>query len=282
MGPEDVPEAYRVNSLALAETDEEREQVRRRGPEEDERRRALYRHVLATDPEGCFVAESGGRIVGSALSARREGLWILVLFAVEEAHRSAGVGGELISRARRYGEGCAGGMIASSTHPGAMRRYALAGFDLHPTLMASGTVNRAGMPAVAGVREGGEGDLDLAAGVDRFLRGAAHGPDLEFALRDEGRLLVADRPDGRGYAALWHGAPHLVAATSEAVAADLLRAGLAESTEEKVEVRWITARQNWAVRVALEAGLSLSSTGPICTRGELGPLTPYLPSGPFL
>ena len=34
--------------------------------------------------------------------------------------------------------------------------------------------------------------------------------------------------------------------------------------------------------VVLEAGLSLSPFGPICTRGELGPLTPYLPSGPFL
>jgi hypothetical protein len=32
----------------------------------------------------------------------------------------------------------------------------------------------------------------------------------------------------------------------------------------------------------LEAGLSLSPAGPICVRGDLGPLTPYLPSGPFL
>ena len=74
----------------------------------------------------------------------------------------------------------------------------------------------------------------------------------------------------------------MVAATSEAVAADLLRAGLAEATEEPVEVRWITSDQNWAVRVAMEAGLSLAPAGPICTRGKLGPLAPYLPSGPFL
>lgn len=278
----DVPDAYVVNSLALADTYEERERIRTRNPEEDERRRSLYRHVLATDPEGCFVAKSGGRVVGSALSARREGLWVLVLFAVEEGYRGAGVGAELIAHARRYGEDCTGGMIASSTHPGAMRRYALAGFDLQPTLMASGAVDRAGIPSVSGVRDGGENDLDLAADVDRRLRGAAHGPDLEFMLRDGGKLLVADRPDGRGYVALWHGGPRLVAANSEDVAGDLLRAGLAEATEEKVEVRWITAQQNWAVRVALEAGLSLSAAGPICTRGELGPLAPYLPSGPFL
>lgn len=280
----DVPDAYLVNSLALADTEEERERVRAREPEEDERRRGLYRHVLATDPQGCFVAESapGGRVVGSTLSVRREGVWILVLFAIEEGYRGSGVGARLISRAREYGEGCDGGMIASSGHPGAMRRYALAGFDLRPTLMAGGKVDRAGIPSVSRVREGGEGDLDLAADVDRRLRGAAHGPDLEFMVRDGGRLLVADRPAGMGYAALWHGAPRLVAATSETVAADLLRTGLAEATEEIVEVRWITSDQNWAVRVALEAGLSLSAAGPICTRGELGPLAPYLPSGPFL
>lgn len=278
----DAPEAYLVNSLALADTEKERERVRARTETENERRRALYHHVLATDPEGCFVAESGGRVVGSALSARREGVWMLVLFAVEEGYRGEGVGARLMARVREYGADCAGGMIASSTHPGAMRRYAVAGFDLRPTLMASGSVRRASLPEVSGVREGSGTDLDLAAAVDRRLRGAAHGPDLEFLLADEGRLLVADRPNGRGYLALWRGAPQLVAATSETVAADLLRAGLAGAPEETVEVRWITAGQDWAVRVALEAGLSLSVAGPVCTRGDLGPLSPYLPSGPFL
>lgn len=280
MIPEDVDDAYLVNSLALADSPEERELVYSRGADETERRKELYRYVLAADPEGCFVAEDGGRVVGSALSARREGVWILVLFAVEEGYRGSGVGERMISRALDYGEECSGGMIASSRHPGAMRRYALAGFDLRPTLMASGAVNRERLPVVKDIRQ--ENDLELAAQVDRSLRGAAHGPDMEFLTRNDGRLLVADRADGRGYAALWHGAPRLVAATSEAIAADLLRAGLAESTEERVEVRWITAGQDWAVRVALEAGLSLSPAGPICTRGKLGPLAPYLPSGPFL
>lgn len=282
MIPQDVDSAYLVNSLALADTPDERQLVYSRAADETERRKGLYRHVLAADPEGCFVAEDEGRVVGSALSARREGVWILVLFAIEEGYRGSGVGARMIRRALDYGKDCSDGMIASSHHPGAMRRYALAGFDLRPTLMAGGPVKRESLPSVKGVRDGEEGDLELAAEVDRSLRGAAHGPDLEFIIRNDGRLLVADRSDGRGYAALWHGAPRLLAATSEAVAADLLRAGLAEATEERVEVRWITSTQNWAVSVALEAGLSLSPAGPICTRGELGPLAPYLPSGPFL
>jgi hypothetical protein len=67
-------------------------------------------------------------------------------------------------------------MIASSRHPAAMRSYARAGFDLHPTLSASGVVRRDDIPLDLAVRDGEEQDLDLAAEVDRAVRGAAHGP----------------------------------------------------------------------------------------------------------
>ena len=66
------------------------------------------------------------------------------------------------------------------------------------------------------------------------------------------------------------------------VATDLLWSCLAEGNGKEGEARWITGAQSWAVPVVLDAGLSLSPAGPICVRGELGPLTPYLPSGPFL
>ena len=50
MIPEDVDDAYLVNSLALADSPEERELVYSRGADETERRKELYRHVLAVDP----------------------------------------------------------------------------------------------------------------------------------------------------------------------------------------------------------------------------------------
>jgi hypothetical protein len=173
-------------------------------------------------------------------------------------------------------------MIASSTHPAAMRRYALAGFSLQPTLVASGKVSRKSLPAGLKTREGTHADLDMAARVDRTVRGAPHGPDLEFILRNGSRLLVADGPEGSGYAVVWEGSPALVAATTPGAATDLLWSCLADSDGDDVEVPWITYAQNWALPVVLRAGLSLSPAGPICVRGELGPLTPYLPSGPFL
>jgi hypothetical protein len=173
-------------------------------------------------------------------------------------------------------------MLASSTYPAAMRRYTLAGFELLPMLMTPGTVRCESLPAGLRVREGAEGDLQLAAKVDRQLRGATHGPDLEFMLKTGCRLLVAERGTGRGYALLWEGSPAIVAATGPEVTTELLWPCLAEGNGKAVEVRWITGAQNWAVRVVLDAGLSLSPAGPICVRGKLGSLTPYLPSGPFL
>ncbi len=257
--------------------------LRRRTPEQVESRKARYGHFLRHDPEGAWLAEDDGRVSGVAISVVRERVWVLSLLAVDADHRGTGLGRELLERALAYGERCEGAMIASSSHPAAMRRYARADFDLHPTLSASGNVRRDAIPTGLSVREGEEQDLELASEVDRAIRGAAHGPDLEHMLATGCRLLIAEGSSGRGYAAERDGSPAVLAATEPAVARDLLWACLERtSPDEKADVDWITGIQNWAVAVALEAGLSLSPAGPICTRGSLGPLTPYLPSGPFL
>jgi len=283
MRPEDADAVYDTASAALFESMEEREVLRRRTPEQVESRKARYGHFLRHDPEGAWLAEDDGQVSGVAISVVRGRVWILSLLAVDAAHRGTGLGRELLERALAYGEGCEGAMIASSAHPAAMRRYARAGFDLHPTLSASGTVRREAIPPSLDVREGEEWDLELAAEVDRAVRGAPHGPDLELMLATGCRLIVAERQSGRGYAAERDGSPEVLAATEPGVARDLLWACLERTpADEKADVDWITGNQNWAVSISLEAGLSLSPAGPICTRGDLGPLTPYLPSGPFL
>ncbi len=278
----DADGVYRTSSEAIPDTDEERQQVRNRSAEEVERRMERYPHFLEHDPEGAWVAVEGDRVAGVALALVREDVWVLSLFAVDEEYRNEGVGKALLDRALLYADGCSGAMIAASRHPAAMRRYALAGFTLRPTLMAAGTVRRESLPAGLISREGTEADLGLASRVDRLVRGSAHGPDLEFMLRTGSRLLVTDGPEGYGYAVVREGSPALLAATIPQTAAGLLWSCLAQSDGAHVEVHWITGAQNWAVPVVLEAGLSLSPAGPICVRGELGPLTPYLPSGPFL
>ena len=278
----DADGVYRTSSESIPATDEERQQVMNRSAEEVARRIQRYQHFLKHDPEGAWVAVDGERVAGVALALAREDVWILSLFAVAEEYRDEGLGKTLLDRVLLYSRGCRGAMIASSTHPAAMRRYGLAGFSLQPTLMASGKVNRESLPAGLKARDGTDADLDLAARVDRTVRGSPHGPDLEFMLRTGSRLLVVEGPEGSGYAVVGEGSPDLLAATTPETATDLLWSCLAERDGSAVEVHWITSIQNWALPVVLRAGLSLSPAGPICVRGELGPLTPYLPSGPFL
>ncbi len=283
MRSSDIAAAYESAAMSFATEPEERERVSSRTEEEVEESHKRYRSSLRTDPGGAWVAEDKGAIVGVAIALRREKLWILSLFTVDEARRGKGVGRELLDRALEYGEDLPAAMIASSTHPAAMRSYALAGFTLHPTLTAEGFVRREQIPPSLPVHEGDESRLELAAEVDRRLRGGAHGPDLEYMLASGNRLLVSERAGEMGYALVKEGSPRLLAATHEEMARDLLWAVLADGRPgvESV-VRWITARQSWAVDVALEAGLSLKPDAPICIKGNPGPLYPYLPSGPYL
>jgi len=75
----------------------------------------------------------------------------------------------------------------------------------------------------------------------------------------------------------------VLAALDEEAARDLLLAGLAAVPPDKdCRIDWITSAQQWAVRPLLDAGLILKPGGAVFLRGELGPLTPYLPSGAYL
>ena len=59
------------------------------------------------------------------------------------------------------------------------------------------------------------------------------------------------------------------------------RAGARWTARSRVD--WITAAQQWAVEVCVEARLELrTDTGAVFLGGDVGPFPPYLPSGAFL
>src|SRR5690349_22816555 len=60
------------------------------------------RHLLATDPGGCWVA-GDGELAGAALALVREGIWGLSLLVVRPGLQSAGLGRALLERALAYG-----------------------------------------------------------------------------------------------------------------------------------------------------------------------------------
>jgi GNAT superfamily N-acetyltransferase len=238
-----------------------------------------YLHPLRTDPGGCWVAEEDGRLAGCAIALVREGVWGLSLLVVHPDRQSAGLGRALLRAAWEYGAGARGWIVMASGDPRALRAYARLGLTGHPVFVAEGTPRGVAMPD--GVRVGSLEDQALCDAADRHARGAAHGPDIGAYLEMGLSMVVAE---DRGYAMIRHDAGvRQLAAFDEDGARDVLRGALAKLEGHKIAVESVSALQAWAVPVCLDAGLELrAGSGALFTGGDVGPFTPYLPSGAFL
>jgi ribosomal protein S18 acetylase RimI-like enzyme len=239
------------------------------------------RHSLSSDPEGSFVSEHRGRITGAAQAVIRDGVWVLSLMAVSPRLGIGGEGRALMGSALDYGPDSRGGLIIASNDPRALRLYASSGFSLEATFKADGAVDPSTLPQphpqITSVAAPEFPELEA---ISRAARGAAHTPDLEVALfrgatvsRLEDRGFVVAMP-GRGVWAL--------AACDEEAATALLWHALGELCEEsRIEIGWISGRQQWALEALVAARFSFTGYGAICARGAVGPLHPYIPSPSF-
>lgn len=274
----DVPDAARVAARAFAALRGEPPPGEGAGLEPWSRLR--YEHLLATDPGSQHAAvDAEGRLVGIACALVREGIWGLSMLAVVPEAQGGGIGRRLLDAALDTAQDARGALITSSSDPRAIRRYARAGFHLLPSFEVTGRVHRERLEQPAGVRPGGLEDLPLTEHVDRAVRGGARAVDLAATMAAGGHLLVAEG----GYALHREKHVDIVAAEDEVTARRLLGAALlATEVAADLRVKWITAAQQWAVEVCLDAGLALAPAGPVCVRGDVGPLRPYLMSGAWL
>jgi GNAT superfamily N-acetyltransferase len=276
METRDVDAAFQVSIAAFDDL------ARRMGQPEDPPAsvasgRLRVGRPLATDPGGSWVAERDGRIVGAATAIVREGVWGLSLLVVRPEAQSAGAGRELLARAYEYGDGARGRIVLASSDARALRAYARLGLHLHPALTARGLARAEPVPEL---RPGTGDDLPLTEAVDRAVRGAAHGEDILALVESGGRLVVL--PD-RGYAVVRGGAVRLLAGFDTESAATLLRGCFALADGEESLVRWISSAQDWAILPCLDAGLELvGDGGAVFLGGDVGPFSPYLPSGAYL
>jgi len=281
----DVPEAERVSDEGFLELDR---RSRRRDEPAPERRSAAHRavwiertrHLVRTDPAGCWVAEDDHGLVGMVSSLRREVVWCLATYAVLPGRQGQGIGKPLLAAAMDHGRGCTRAMLSASSDAKAVRIYHQAGFELHPQMHLVGTVDRGAIPVVEKVREGSASDIDLMDSLDRAARGAGHGVDHELMLRTW-RSLVSDSTTGSGYAYLdERGQVALLAASNRRTATRVLWAALAEGPES-VTVPHVTAANQWVLDVGLAARLALGQEGFLGLRG-MKPPTPYLHNGALL
>jgi GNAT superfamily N-acetyltransferase len=285
MRPEDVPDAERVSDEGFFELDSRTRRADGPAPQRrSEAHRAVWvertMHLVRHDPAGCWVAEDETGMVGMATSFRRETLWCLATYAVLPGRQGQGIGKPLLAAAMNHGRGCPRAMLSASSDIKAARIYRRAGFDLHPQMYLTGTVDRSAIPVLEKVREGSAADVDLMDSLDRAARGAGHGVDHELMQRTW-RLLVSDTSTGSGYAYLdERGRLALLAASNRRTATRLLWAVLAEAPEQTT-VPHVTAANQWVLDVCLAAGLSLHQEGYLGLRG-MKPPAPYVHNGALL
>jgi GNAT superfamily N-acetyltransferase len=272
--PDDVPAAARVAFEALPVPD---------GFDHADRIPWLERrtgYLAERDPAGAWVAEEDGEIIGMTNAIVRDGIWGLSMMAVLPDRHARGTGTALLRAALTHAEGTRGQLIMSSQDPKAMRLYARAGFDLLPGISLAGVLDRTAIPAGLAARE--TEDLEAAAALGTMVRGGAYDPRdlaLLLTLPASGALMI----EGRGFVVHQGGRPNALVADSDDVATDLLWSALARTAPGgTVDVDPVTAGQDWAIRVGLDAGLAITPSGPLLKRGEFGPLRPWLASGTIL
>ena len=234
MRESDLPAAERLSDESFHELDlrtipRDRPDPEPRSPERAEAWLRRGRHILTTDPGGCWVAEDETGMLGFATSLTRELMWILGTYAVRPGLQGQGIGRQLLEAAATHSRSCLRAMLSASVDPKALRRYRQAGFSLHPQMFLTGTVDRDLLPVVEKMREGSGGDIDLMNSVDRHARSAAHLSDHEVLI-DQYRLTVTDSTTGSGYVYSDGGGVALLAATNRRTARRLALGGAGRGT----------------------------------------------------
>jgi GNAT superfamily N-acetyltransferase len=285
MNPDDAPAAERLTAIGFHELDTR--MFRRswpdpelRPPERGANWVARTRHLVSSDPAGCWVAERDDQLLGVVVSFVREKMWLLASYAVVPEAQGLGLGRALLAPALEHGRGCLRGMLNASSDPKALRRYHDAGFTLHPQMFLRGRPDRTQIPVLEKVREGSGSDIDLMDSVDRQTRGAAHGVDHQI-LMQQFRLVVSETSTAQGYAYLDDGVA-LLAATDRRTASRLLWEAIASQTSrDELLIGHITPENSWAVDVGLAARLELHQEGFLALRNMLPP-KPYLSHGALM
>lgn len=238
---------------------------------------AGMRRFVEVDPDGAWVAEDDQGVVGMAEAVRRRNFWGLSMLFVHPRGQSQGVGGQLLGKTLEYGEGADVRMIMSSVDPRAIRRYSRAGLSINPAVQVAGTVDGAMIPADLPGRKGSAADLELVADVDATI-GRARRDDAASLLDHDAVLEIVDDGRRRGFGLHREGRMAMLGATDDETAAAVFWRMIAGSGEHSIELWCLTAAQDWAVRVALEARLTVQPSGPLFVSG-MQPPGPWIPSG---
>lgn len=209
--PAVVADCTSTYDIFLAATDDLRARVNlpavARTLERRTRALAFRLHALTQDPDGFWVAEAEGRLVGFGISTLRQRVWYLAALHVLPTYQGKGVGRELLRRC--LGTSTRGGIIkttiSEANQPISNALYAKHGlYQWAPLLSLVGPVPAVPQPAVLAteVVPVHEGSVALLDGLDMAVLGLTRTCDHRLWLHqpDLLGLLVYHRGEVIGYA----------------------------------------------------------------------------------
>lgn len=151
-----------------------------------------FAHIIRTDPEGSFVAEINGLVVGYAQGFVRGDIWFLAQLFVQPDVHAHGIGRELLRRALDYAraKGARIFSVVSSTSPAAQSLYMRSGmYGVGIGYRMAGPVEPLlALPGPDGNQKtivDCSGWLDRIDDLDRGVFGAARRQDHELYLRGD-------------------------------------------------------------------------------------------------
>ena len=237
------------------------------------RRVAILSSLIGKPGTYAVVAESRGKIVGQALALQEGPLWGLSLLFVDPELHGRRIGSTLLRMCREWGADATLWLIESSADQKAMRAYSALGFRFNPAMGAAGTVDPSLLRPTPQVRKAGKEKLEGVAAVDRRLRGASRATRVEILLDNGAELLWAEDKDAAGFAvhlsgrSFIDGSPIILGADTRELAEQLLIAFLRATAGDNVGIYSMSARQDWALRITMHAGLTLFPMAPTFSRG---------------
>ena len=231
---------------------------------------ADWERFLAASPQGCFVAEANGEVVGTVTTISFEGrfAWIGMVL-VDPARRSQGIGTKLLEKAVEHLDACRIPCVKLDATPQGKPLYEKLGF------VGEYEIERWELQRVAapGATEGADSLTEETLNQDREIFGADRSALLRsialehpaFVLQTQRRGKLAGYSFGRRGALADHLGPW--AAQDESAARDLLEEFLLRSCGERI---FVDAMRNnpWAMKLLREHGFQNSRSLTRMYRGH--------------
>ncbi len=173
------------------------------------------RHLVETDPDGCWLAEHDGRVVGFGLAHRREDHWYLAFLFILPSEQSRGLGRSLLDACLGNAEGSRPrrrSVVVEAIQPVSTALYAQFGMVPRvPLYVFTGEIRQGALPdgetalgaadlsaaEFSGFREQAQDDIDA---LDRTVVGWARQPEhVYLGTADRRAFLYRRGSDVVGY-----------------------------------------------------------------------------------